>query len=72
MVKLTAAKTVDNSNLSELGLLSNWSALTGPSTVADRSSIAVSSGSVDMTVSGQRAEPHCEGAGRGNGQRNCR
>ena len=52
MVKLTAAKTVDNSNLSELGLLSNWSALTGPSTVADRSSIAVSSGSVDMTVSG--------------------
>jgi len=52
MVKLTAAKTVDNSNLSELGLLSNWSALTGPSTVADRSSIAVSSGVVDMTVSG--------------------
>ena len=52
MVKLTASKTVDNTALDELGLLSNWSALTGPSTVVDRTSLAMSSGIVDLTVTG--------------------
>ena len=52
MVKFTASKTVDNTALDELGLLSNWSALTGPSTVVDRTSLAMSSGIVDLTVTG--------------------